>query len=581
MSGLFMKWFGGPSEVGIAAVLAQFRREVVALFVFSAVINILQLAPTLYMLQVFDRVMISRNELTLVALTVLVMALYLLQGFCEWMRSRLIIAAGVQMDAVFSHSAFSAVFRDQLSRGDRAPTQTFSDLTQIRQWLTGQGAFAFFDLPWAPVYLAVMFMLHPLLGWLTIIFTVVLAGYAWWTGRSTRLLLDESEEEERELNSFIYSKLRNAEVIEAHGMVPNFLERWWARQVDLLCSQATLGDVNERLAEGAKQLRVIMQSLALGAGALLAIEGEISLGAMIAASFLMSRATSPIDQLAAGWKAFLQVKRCFERVDGLLKDHPPEPLEGVDDASSVTIELRSVSAFAYKRSKPILEDVSLTFRPGRVYAVIGNSGAGKTTLGKVISGVWPDARGEVLWNGAPMSRLNRHNIGPSIGYLPQEIELFGGTVGENIARMAEPVAEKVVAAAKLTGTHDLILRLPAGYDTPVGDGGSYLSGGQRQRVALARAFYGAPPLIVLDEPNSNLDEAGENALCQAVETARNQGATIVLITHRQGVMRVVDEVVAMSAGRVVSTGSLESAKQALIRPSESGASASGGALGAA
>lgn len=545
----------------ILAVLATFRRELLVIGVLSAIINLLMLSPTLYMLQVFDRVMISRSEFTLFALTAVVVFLYGVQGLCEWLRSRIIIGSGIRLDAVLNEPVFRATFRDQLRHSGRAPVQAFSDLTVIRQWLTSQGVFAFFDLPWAPIYLAVMFMLHPLLGLLTIFFMVVLAGFAWWTTVATREANDQAEEEERELNAFIHTKLRNAEVVEAHGMVPNLLKRWWLRQIDTLSRQARSHELEERFSVSSKQIRVLFQSLALGAGALLAIDGQISFGAMIAASLLTGRATAPIDQIVGGWKGFSNARKSLQRVEALLAAADTGVPDAPLDAPGAALRLRNVVATASGRAEPILKGIDADFEPGRIYAVLGNSGAGKSTLGKVLLGIWPQVQGDVLLNGQPVAQLDRALLGPRLGYLPQEIELFGGTVGENIARMApEPDSAKVVEAARLTGTHDLILRLPRGYDTPIGEGGSQLSGGQRQRVALARALYGDPQLIVLDEPNANLDEVGEAALATALSTMRDRGATVFLITHRPGIVQVADQIIIMEQGRIATMGDRASVK---------------------
>jgi len=434
--------------------------------------------------------------------------------------------------------------------------------------------FAFFDLPWSPIYLAVMFMLHPLLGWLTIGFMLVLAAFAWWTTAATRELNDQAEEEERELNTFIHTKLRNAEVIEAHGMVPNLQRRWWKRQVEVLKVQAHSVELEERFTVSSKELRVLMQSLALGAGALLAIDGELSFGAMIAASLLMGRATSPIDQIVGGWKSFSDVRKSFSRVEALLARDtaggtlPPQPA-----TVPVSVSLQNVVATAPGRQQPILNGISAEFPAGQVYAVLGNSGAGKSTLGKVLMGIWPHVSGEISINGTALADFDREQLGPLLGYLPQDIELFGGTVADNIARMGEPDTEAVIDAATLTGTHDLILRMPKGYDSQIGEGGAYLSGGQRQRVALARAFYGSPRLVVLDEPNANLDDVGEDALCRAILEMKSRGATIFLITHRPGVVRVADQIVVMANGRIDLYGDRQSVKAALLERGQAAAEA--------
>ncbi len=547
-------------------VVRHFAPELWTLGIFTAAINLLMLSPTLYMLQVFDRVMLSRSELTLLFLTLIVLFFYGVQAFAEWYRSRLAVAVGLRLDSALSTPLFRATFQDQLLRSGRSPIQGFADLAVVRQWLSGQGVFAFFDLPWALLYLAVMFTLHPYLGWLTVLFMLILAALAWWTGHATSRFDDESQDEERELNTFIHTKLRNAEVIEAHGMVPSFLKRWWHRQHSLFQAQAVAHDINERFNASSKGIRFLMQSLALGAGALLAMEGEITYGAMIAASLLMGRATAPIDQIVGGWRNFMNVRKCFSRIERLLVSNPepvPRPGAKASALQSASLSVRNLSICLPGRTTPILNAISADFEPGKVYLIMGNSGAGKSTFGKALLGILKPSDGVVTLNGVPVHEWDRADLGSQIGYLPQEIELFAGTAGENIARMEEPDPDEIIAAGQLTGTHDLILRLPKGYDSPIGEGGSQLSGGQRQRLALARAVYRSPKLIVLDEPNANLDETGERAMAAAVHQLRKRGSTIFLISHRPTAMALADRVVIMSKGRIDLFGDREEVRRQL------------------
>jgi ATP-binding cassette subfamily C exporter for protease/lipase len=554
----------------VRGFLATYRVELVAIALFSAVINVLMLSPTLYMLQVFDRVMLSRSELTLLVLTLIVLFFYGVQAYSEWYRFRIVNAVGIRLDQSLNDPLFQATLRERFRTLGMSPVQAFADLAIMRNWITSQGVFSFFDLPWSPIYLAVMFFLHPTLGWLTIAFMAILGGVAWWTSVGTAAVGEESEDEERELNEFIHAKLRNAEVIEAHGMVPNLMRRWWDRQVGTLSLQSKAHDIDHRFSSMSKEVRTLMQSLALAAGALLTIEGEISPAAMVAASLLMGRATAPIDQIVAGWASFINVRRCFTRVQKVLA------LEGSigvsasqPDAASATPSLGSVvevhhgSFTVTGRSEPILQDINLSFKPGTVYCVLGNSGAGKSTLGRLLLGLVKPDHGQVLVGGVPIASIPRAALGPWIGYVPQDIELFAASVGENIARMGEPDPERVIEAAELTGTHQLILRLPKSYDTQIGDSGAYLSGGQRQRVALARAVYGNPGLLVLDEPNANLDDAGEQALARAVVEMKKRGAIIVLITHRPSALALADELVVMDRGRVQIHGAPDDVKKAI------------------
>lgn len=530
------------------------KREMFSIAFFSAIVNLMMLAPTLYMLQVFDRVLISRSYLTLYVLTFFVLFFYLVQSFADWTRSKLVIAIGVRLESILGPKIFEIVFANQLNSVRKNPLQPFSDLGLVRQWITSQAIFAFFDLPWSIIYLIVMFLLHPLLGILAITFIIVLALFALWSGSATRTSAEEALDEEREHNQFIYTKLRNAEVIEAHGMVQNLEHEWWKKQTAMLKKQAHSHELEERFIVGSKEIRVLMQSLALGAGALLALKGEISFGAMIAASLLVGRVTSPIDQIVSGWKGFALMRQALVRLEELLS--VPETHHGSKLSNFDKIEVVARNYFAYSngRSIEILKGINFSMYPGRIYAVVGHSGAGKSTLGRSIVGAWLATNEALFINDIKVAELDRAEFGKRIGYLPQDIELFSGSVAENIARMGKPDSQKVIEAAKLAGVHELILRLPKGYDTQIGEAGAYLSGGQRQRVGLARALYGDPRLIVLDEPNANLDDQGQKALSSALLEMRLRGATIVLITHQHMLLGIVDDVVIMANGSIVLAG---------------------------
>lgn len=541
-------------KTNLGKILLNFKREFWTAVAISAVVNLLMLTPTLYMLQIFDRVMISQSVLTLVAITLVIILFYAVQALGEWLRSRLIISAGIRMDYALNVPVFRATFMDQLRTSGNSPSQAFGDLSVIRQWLTGSGLFAILDMPWTPIYVFVMFLLHPLLGWFTLVCMATLAAFAWVHTQITRDATDDSEEEERELNKFLYTKLQNAEVIEAHGMVPSLRRQWWQRQTEMIASQARATDLEERMTAASKQLRFLMNSLALGLGAFLVIRGELTIGAMIAASLLMSRALSPIDAMVSGWRAFLSVRKCFYRIESLLSDFA-DVAAAISPVSIIgKLELNGVSAKASGRDEPILKDLSAVFPAGQVYAVLGPSGAGKSTLGKVILGIWPETDGTVLLDEKDIHLFDRDALGPFLGYLPQDIELFRGSVAMNIARMGEVDAIKVIEAAKRTNTHDFILGLPLGYDSEIDNRGSNLSGGQRQRVALARAIYGTPRLLVLDEPDANLDQLGDQALRNAIQTLKEQGSTVFLITHRPNIQDLADQVIFMREGEIVFYG---------------------------
>jgi ATP-binding cassette subfamily C exporter for protease/lipase len=542
-------------------LLRQFRGQLLLLVVVSAVINVLMLAPTIYMLQIFDRVMISKSEITLLVISLIVIGFYAVQGFGEYLRNRITSAVSIRIDQVLSPPIVAALMTDKLSASRRNPLQAFSDLASLRQWLTGSGLNGFLDGPWTPIYLAVMFMLHPFLGWLAISFLVFLALLTWFSSQLSRDLSDASIEEERELNAFIHSKLRNAEVLEAHGMVPQLKRRWWKRQVQFLITQACAEDIEERMTATTKQVRYLLNSLAIAAGAILAIEGEITMGAMIAAGLLMGRTTAPLDALMSGWKGFHMARSALERLQSLLEDNKPWQQGTAQPNFSGGIRLKGVNAFApaseSEQPKHILRQLDLSLPEGQITVVMGPSGAGKSTLGKLLVGIWPNHTGEVYLGMHPLNDLNRAALGTTLGYVPQQVELFRGTVAENIARLGPPNSQQVIAAATAVGIHDFILRLPKGYDTIIGEQGGHLSGGQRQRIALARALYGNPQLLVLDEPNASLDEAGELALLKAVRSASESGATVVLISHRPSVLSIAQYVVLLKKGERLFEGTRE------------------------
>lgn len=538
----------------LAATLYAFRREFLIVGIFSMVANVLMLAPTLYMLQVYDRVLVSRSELTLLVVSLITLFFFAVMAFAEWSRSRLLVRAGVRLDAVLSTRVFNASFEANLSQSGAPAQRAFNDLTEVRQFLTGNGIFAFFDAPWAPIYIGVLFFLHPFLGWVSIAFALVQAALAWFGHRRTIAPSEQASKAALDVNLYLQGKLRNAEVIESMGMLRGLRERWAQRHAEYMERQGAAQGLTHRIGAISKWVRYCQQSFALGAGALLVIQGELTAGGMIAANVLMTRALAPIDQMVNAWRSFISARSAFLRLETLLQAHPERnpALSRVPPTGAV--RLRDVAASAPGRATPILEGISLEAEPGTVTVVLGPSGSGKSTLARVLMGIWPDTTGEVLLDGQPLQGWSRAELGPQLGYLPQDIELFDGTIAENIARFAEVDADKVIAAARSAGLHDMILRFPKGYDTPMGEAGSLLSAGQRQRVGLARAIHGAPALIVLDEPNANLDDVGEAALMRAVRELRDKGRTVFLITHRPSAVAVADQLLVLRDGRVLCQG---------------------------
>ena len=538
----------------LTATLWMFRREFLMVGFFSMVANVLMLTPTLYMLQVYDRVMASQSELTLLAVSLVTLCLFVVMAFAERMRSRVLVHAGVRLDQRLGTQVFNASFESHLNQSGTSPARSFTDLLQVRQFLTGNGIFAFFDAPWAPIYMAVLFMLHPWLGFLGIFFSVIQVALGWYGHRNTLAPSEAAATANAEAGIFLQSKLRNAEVIESMGMLGNLKKLWEARHTTAM-EQGTLAQaLTQRVVAWSKFVRYSQSSLALGAGALLVINGELSPGAMIAANVLMTRALSPIDQLVSGWRGFISAAKAFTRLEKLLLSHPTRDAANSFGIPKGSYELRDVVASAPGRSEPILKNVTLSVAAGTTLVVLGPSGSGKSTLARVLMNVWPDVTGDVLLDGTAITQWNRVALGPHVGYLPQDIELFDGTLAENIARFGKIDSEQVIEAARCTGLHTMILRFPKGYDTPIGEAGGLLSGGMRQRIGLARTMYGNPSLVVLDEPNSNLDEAGETALVQAVRTMKAKGTTIILITHRPGILEVADRVLILQNGQVQAEG---------------------------
>ena len=534
----------------LAVTLYAFRREFLIVGIFSMVANVLMLAPTLYMLQVYDRVLVSRSELTLLVVSLITLFFFTVMAFAEWSRSRLLVRAGVRLDAVLSTRVFNASFEANLSQSGAPAQRAFTDLTEVRQFLTGNGIFAFFDAPWAPIYIGVLFFLHPFLGWVSIGFALVQAALAWFGHRRTIAPAEEASKAALDINLYLQGTLRNAEVVESMGMLAGLRQRWAQRHATYMERQGATHALTHRITAISKWVRYCQQSFALGAGALLLIDGQLTAGGMIAANVLMTRALAPIDQIVNTWRSFISARNAFLRLETLLQAHPERDpaLSRVPPTGAVV--LRDVVASASGRAEPILKGVSLETTPGTVTVVLGPSGSGKSTLARVLMGIWPDVAGEVLLDGQPLTGWSRAELGPHLGYLPQDIELFDGTIAENIARFAEIESDKVIASARSAGLHDMILRFPKGYDTTMGEAGSLLSGGQRQRVGLARAIYGAPALIVLDEPNANLDDVGEAALIQAVRELKAKGRTVFLITHRPGAVAVADQLLVLRDGRV-------------------------------
>lgn len=552
----------------ITDVLASFKSTFRTIGVFSAIINLLMLVPSLYMLQIYDRVLQSRNEMTLLMLTLLMLLAYAVMSTLEFIRSFILIRAGAKLDMKMNKRIYTAAFEQNLKRGGGNAGQALQDLMQIRQFLTGNGLFAFFDAPWFPFYLAVIFMFDFWLGLFATVGVVVMVILAYVNEVISKKPLAEANTVAIVSSNLATNNLRNAEVIEAMGMLPSLMGRWFKLHGRFLQLQGEASEKSGIVTALSKFVRVSIQSLVLGLGALLVIEGKMSPGMMIAGSILLGKATGPIDQLIGVWKQWSSVQSSYKRLEELLSNNPPR-VAGMDlPKPKGALSLEAVVAAPPGSKVAVLKGVSFAIAPGDVLGVIGPSGSGKSTLARLLVGVWPAAQGSVRLDGADIFQWNKDQLGPHIGYLPQDIELFAGTVAENIARFGDVDAEKVIVAAKHAGVHDMILHFPQGYDTRLGDGGAGLSGGQKQRIALARAMYNDPSLLVLDEPNSNLDDVGEAALHEAMNYLRSIGKTIVIITHRTHSLGVTTKLLFLRDGVAQAFGPRDQVIAALNQASQ-------------
>ncbi|WP_244599943.1 type I secretion system permease/ATPase [Blastochloris tepida] len=547
-----------PAEATpIARTLRACRAAFVALALFSGLINVLMLTSSLFMMQVYDRVLTSHSVPTLVALSVIAIGLYLFQGALEVIRGRLFVRIAERVDAEAGARLFPTIVRMPLraSRGTVDPMQATRDLEAIRSFLSGNGPAALFDLPWIPVYLAVVFALHPLLGWVTVAGSVVLIGLTaladLWSRQPTREALSALSAR----SHLADTAQRGTEVVTSMGMAAELGQRWGAAQEAFLAAQRHATDVSSGLSALSRTLRYVLQSAMLGLAAYLAILGEISAGSIIAASILGARALAPVDLAIANWRGFVAARQGYHRLVRLFEAFPAPPPRLKLPAPTSALRIESLYVAAPGEREPILKGANFALRAGDGLGVIGPSASGKSTLGRALVGLWPPLKGKVMLDGASLDQWDPEALGPHIGYLPQDVQLFDGTVADNIARMAANApSEAVIAAAQQAGLHEYILAMADGYNTRVGQGGAHLSAGQRQRLGLARALYGNPFLVVLDEPNANLDAEGEASVAHAIRSVRERGGIAVVIAHRPSAIAAVDQLLVIRAGEIVAFG---------------------------
>jgi ATP-binding cassette, subfamily C, bacterial len=547
---------------GVRAIAPAFGTAIV----FSFFLNLLMFVSPLYMLQIYDRVLGTRNLATLVALTIIAAFLLMVWAGLETLRSRLLVQAGVLFDERFAAPMFKVVHQGILRQPSVVNQQYLRDVDVIREFLTGPGLIAFCDAPWFPVFIAASFVLHPYFGVIAIIGGVVTLSLAVLNDFATRGTLLAASKSNMMAGQSAQATFRNNEVVQAMGMLDALVDRWGLHHATVLALQAKASDRAGAIVAFTKFFRMFLQTLILGTGAYLAVQHEISSGMMIAASILIGRALQPIELAVAHWKGFLGAREAYGRMNRLLEIVGSAPERMSLPRPSGALSADNIVAAAPGGKTPILRGVSFSIGAGELMGIVGPSAAGKSSLARVLVGVWQVAAGSVRLDGSDLFHWNPTELGRHLGYLPQDVELFGGTVAENIARFGEVDSEAVIAAAQLAGCHELIQGLPEGYNTNIGEGGQALSGGQRQRVGLARSLYQIPSLVVLDEPNANLDAAGEEALLAALQKLKELGTTVILVTHKINILSIVDKLMILNDGSVQAFGSRDEILRRVVGP---------------
>lgn len=528
----------------------KYREILFATIVFSFFVNLLMFVGPLYMLQVYDRVLTSRNETTLIMISTIAVGLLMTYGLLEYVRSRMLVRTGLQFDEVLSSPLFHRVVKMQLSHPGSG-NSALRDADKVRDFITGQGILSFFDAPWVPLFLGMCFLLHPWLGMVATTGAVVIFTLALLNELLTRKHLQKANEAAAQANKFSNTTLMNAEAIRAMGMEQRLVSRWLKFRDAMLTDQATASDRAGVILASSKFVRMSLQVAILGVGAYLVLLQEISPGVMIAASIVMGRALAPAEQAVGQWKHFVAARDADKRLRGLFETFSADEEHISLPTPKGSVDVAGVTSVIPGTKTTVLKNITFSVSAGETLAIVGPSGSGKSSLVRHLVGVWPPLSGEIRLDGAELHNWNNKELGQHMGYLPQDVELFPGTVAENIARFDEHATdEDIVAAAKLAGAHDVIQHFQDGYGTEVGVGGSNLSGGQRQRVGLARAVYKLPSFIVLDEPNSNLDSTGEEALIQCLHELKRLGKTVIFVTHKANLLSLTDKTLIMNSGQV-------------------------------
>ncbi|AAC07149.1 type I secretion system permease/ATPase [Aquifex aeolicus] len=554
------------TENVLRSYLAKYKKTLIIVGLFSLFINILFLLPSIYMLAVYDIVVPSTSVPTLLVITALAVVLYFALGLLQSVRAKVMQIISLKLDSELNKEVFTSSFEYAIRNPSKASAQPINDLYQLKQFLTSPVLFAIFDLPWVPIYFGVLFVFHVYYGVMAILSMAVIVALAILNEYITKKKLKESNELLVRSTNFLNRALLNAEVVEALGMRNNLYKKWMNFYSKHLSAFEEATDRNNFLSNLTRIFRIMAQSLMLGLGGYLAIKHEITTGMIVAGSILLGRILGPIDTIVNGWRQIGNTKVAYTRLNEFLKFlrfkrevsvKLPEP--------KGEIELSNVVVVPPEGKTPVLRNINMRILPGEFVAIIGPSGSGKSSLVRTILGIWLPVHGTVEIDGADLKQWDRDYFGKFVGYLPQDIELFEGTVAENIARFGELDSEKIIEAAKLSGAHDVIIKLPDGYDTYIGPGGITLSGGQRQRIALARALYGNPRIVILDEPDSNLDEQGEQALYNALIELKKRKVTTIIVSHRIRLLNLVDKIAIMQDGTLKAFGKADIIIQKLLR----------------
>ncbi len=534
----------------LKSTLKKSKKTFLIVGLFSFLINILMLVPPIYMLQLYDRVLKSNSEDTLLMLTFIVIVLFITMALLEIVRSQILIKIGNHIDNSLSNRIFDSLFELELIDPKKANSAYLNNLTHIRQFMTGRSIFAFFDAPWITIYVGILFLFHPAFGFFAIFTIIILVVITVINEITTKNRLNKANKNNIDSNKYIDSSLKNASVINSMGMKESIRKIWHKKYYTFLNMQNDASTQSSIWTNISKSFRVLSQSLILGLGAYLAIQYEVTAGMMIAASIIMGRALAPLDLIISSWKGFVNYRNSQKKIDELLNQFPRKKKQTSIPITKANIFLENIAIKPPLVDNETIKNISLKINHGDIVALIGKSGTGKSTLVKAILNIWPLSKGKIKIDNIDISLLNNDELGPKIGYLPQDIELFEGTISENISRFKDHNSEKIIEAAKKAGVHEMILKFSKAYETKITNSGDSLSGGQKQRIGLARAIYDNPMLVILDEPNSNLDKEGEKALLNTIKSLKQNQTTVIIITHKENILEITNKILLIDNGYI-------------------------------